>query len=160
MAEESDNGQEKTEQPTPKKLRDAKKKGQVPRSKELNSMTVTVFGAIGLLFMGAHMISGVSAFMIRGFTLTRDEVFAERTVVERLDVTVADALGAISPFLLLMTVVAIFTPLIIGGWAFSLEAMAFKTDRINPINGLKRMSPPNSHDRDTGAFLHQEYGRP
>ena len=49
MAEESQNGQEKTEQPTPKKLRDAKKKGQVPRSKELNSMTVTVFGALGLL---------------------------------------------------------------------------------------------------------------
>jgi flagellar biosynthetic protein FlhB len=39
----------------------------------------------------------------------------------------------------LMTVVAIFTPLAIGGWAFSVEAMAFKTDRINPLNGFKRM---------------------
>ena len=139
MADESDTGQEKTEQPTPKKLREAKKKGQVPRSKELNSMTIMVFGAIGLLFMGAHMIGGISEFMTRGFTLTRDEVFADQSVVERLEITVSDALAAISPFLFLMTVVAIFTPLMIGGWAFSLDAMTFKTDRINPINGFKRI---------------------
>jgi hypothetical protein len=60
MANESDTGQEKTEQPTAKKLRDAKQKGQVPRSKELNSMTIMVFGALGLLFMGSHMIEHIS----------------------------------------------------------------------------------------------------
>eukprot|EP00494_Astrolonche_serrata_P015870 UN16024 len=38
-----------------------------------------------------------------------------------------------------MAVVAIFTPLAIGGWAFSLEALAFKGDRINPISGFKRI---------------------
>ena len=139
MANESDSGQEKTEQPTPKKLRDAKKKGQVPRSKELNSMTVMVFGAIGLLFMGSHMIADISDFMTRGFTLSRQEVFSPQAMVERFSITVADALAAIGPFMFLMTVVAIFTPLAIGGWAFSVEAMAFKTDRINPLNGFKRM---------------------
>ena len=139
MAEESDNGQEKTEQPTPKKLRDAKKKGQVPRSKELNSMTTMVFGAIGLLFMGGYMIGGISGFMTRGFTLSREDVFSSAAVIERLDMAVADALGSIAPFLFLMTAVAIFTPLLIGGWAFSLEAMAFKGDRINPIAGFKRI---------------------
>ncbi len=139
MADESNSGQEKTEQPTPKKLRDAKKKGQVPRSKELNSMTVMVFGALGLLFMGAHMIGNISSFMQQGFTLSREEVFSQQAVIERLAIAVSEALGAIGPFLFLMTVVAIFTPLMIGGWTFSLDAMAFKTDRINPINGFKRM---------------------
>ena len=139
MADESNSGQEKTEQPTPKKLRDAKKKGQVPRSKELNSMTVMVFGALGLLFMGAHMIGNISSFMQQGFTLSREEVFSQQAVIERLAIAVSEALSAIGPFLFLMTVVAIFTPLMIGGWAFSLDAMAFKTDRINPINGFKRM---------------------
>ena len=139
MASESDSGQEKTEQPTPKKLRDAKKKGQVPRSKELNSMTVMVFGALGLLFMGSHMIASISGFMARGFTLTREEVFSQQILLERFTNTVSDALVGIGPFIFLMTVVAIFTPLAIGGWAFSVEALAFKTDRINPINGFKRM---------------------
>lgn len=139
MAEESQNGQEKTEQPTPKKLRDAKRKGQVPRSKELNSMTVTVFGALGLLFMGTHMIAEISASMTRGFSLTREDVFARAALFERFQLAVGDALGAIGPFLALMTVVAIFTPLAIGGWSFSLEALAFKGDRINPVTGLKRI---------------------
>ena len=139
MANESDSGQEKTEQPTPKKLLDAKKKGQVPRSKELNSMTVMVFGALGLLFMGAHMIAGISNFMHQGFTLSREEVFSHRAIFEKFDVIVFEALGAISPFLVLMTAVAIFTPLAIGGWSFSLEALAFKADRIDPIKGLKRI---------------------
>ena len=139
MASESDSGQEKTEQPTPKKLRDAKQKGQVPRSKELNSMTVMVFGALGLLFMGAHMITDISGFMAQGFSLSRAEVFSQQALLERFTRTIYDALAAIGPFMFLMTVIAIFTPLAIGGWAFSVDAMAFKTDRINPINGFKRM---------------------
>ncbi|MCP4389649.1 MAG: flagellar biosynthesis protein FlhB [Gammaproteobacteria bacterium] len=139
MANESDSGQEKTEQPTPKKLRDAKKKGQVPRSKELNSMTVMVFGSIGLLFMGSHMIAGIRDFMAKGFRLSRDEVFSQQVLLERFTTTVIDALAAIGPFMFLMTVVAIFTPVAIGGWTFSTDALAFKTDRINPLTGLKRI---------------------
>ncbi len=139
MANESDSGQEKTEQPTPKKLRDAKQKGQVPRSKELNSMTVMVFGALGLLFLGSHMIADISGFMRQGFRLSRAEVFSQQALLERFTITIYDALAAIGPFMVLMTVVAIFTPLAIGGWAFSVDALAFKTDRINPINGFKRM---------------------
>ena len=139
MANESENGQEKTEQPTPKKLRDAKRKGQVPRSKELNSMTVMVFGALGILFMGAHMITHVLNFMREGFTISRADIFSTRAVFEKFDLAVGEALTAIGPFMFFMAVIAIFTPLAIGGWAFSLEAMAFKTDRINPINGFKRM---------------------
>jgi flagellar biosynthetic protein FlhB len=59
MAEESESGQEKTEEPTQKKLADAKKKGQVPRSKELNSMTIMVIGSTGLMILGSYMIDGI-----------------------------------------------------------------------------------------------------
>lgn len=139
MANESENGQEKTEQPTQKKLRDAKKKGQVARSKELNSMTIMVFGALGLLFMGSYMINHVAALMHRGFSLTRGEVFIPDAILDKFSIALSAGLTAIAPFLFLMTVVAIFTPLTIGGWSFSVEAMAFKSDRINPINGFKRI---------------------
>ena len=139
MASESDSGQEKTEQPTPKKLRDAKQKGQVPRSKELNSMTVTVFGSLGLLFMGSYMVSHVAGFMQNGFTLSREDVFSQSALFEKFDAAISQALSAIGPFLFLMTVVAIFTPLAIGGWSFSVEALAFKADRINPVAGFKRI---------------------
>jgi flagellar biosynthetic protein FlhB len=139
MANESDSGQEKTEQPTAKKLRDAKQKGQVPRSKELNSMTIMVFGALGLLFMGSHMIEHISIFMQEGFTISRADVYSRQAVFEKFGIATYEALTAIGPFMFLMTVIAIFTPLAIGGWSFSVESMAFKADRISPIAGFKRM---------------------
>jgi flagellar biosynthetic protein FlhB len=139
MASESDSGQEKTEQPTAKKLSDAKQKGQVPRSKELNSMTIMVFGALGLIFMGSHMIEHIQVFMLQGFTITRREVFSDEALMNNFSIAIFEALTAIGPFLFLMTVIAIFTPLAIGGWSFSTGALAFKADRISPLAGFKRM---------------------
>jgi flagellar biosynthetic protein FlhB len=139
MSSSSDSGQEKTEEPTAKKLNDAKKKGQVPRSKDLNSMTVMVFGAMGLLFMGSYMINHISIFMHQGFNLSRRDVFSTETIFNNFESAVFEALTAIGPFIFLMTVVAIFTPLMIGGWSFSLDAIAFKGDRINPLSGIKRI---------------------
>ena len=136
---EHDTSQEKTEQPTPKKLREAKQKGQIPRSRELNSMSVMVIGAAGLLLMGAFMLSSLSQMMTAGFSLTRAEIMDTQTLFQRFEQAVWDALSGISPFLFLMTIVAILTPLILGGWAFSLDQIAFKPERLNPISGLKRI---------------------
>ena len=143
MAEESENGQEKTEQPTPKKLADAKKKGQVPRSKELNSMTTMVFGSMGLLFMGSFMLSHVIAVMQQSFTLSRDQIFEHGAIFENFEFAITEAFTGISPFLILMIVTALFTPALLGGWSFSVEALAFKGDRINPLKGLKRIFSSN-----------------
>jgi len=143
MAEESENGQEKTEQPTPKKLADAKKKGQVPRSKELNSMTTMVFGSMGLLFMGSYMLSHITTVMKQGFSLSRAEVFDHSTVFDKFESAVSNAFSGIMPFLVLMVVTAIFTPLLLGGFAFSFDALAFKGDRINPLKGMKRIFSSN-----------------
>jgi len=143
MAEESENGQEKTEQPTPKKLADAKKKGQVPRSKDLNSTTTMVFGAMGLLFMGEYMLTHISSVMAQAFTLSRAEIFDHAAVFDRFSLAVGTAFTGILPFLILMIVTAIFTPLLLGGWSFSFDSLAFKGDRINPLKGIKRIFSAN-----------------
>ena len=143
MAEESESGQEKTEQPTPKKLADAKKKGQVPRSKELNSMTTMVFGSMGLLFMGSFMLSHVITVMQQSFTLSREQVFEHGAIFENFEFAITEAFSGITPFLVLMMVIALFTPALLGGWSFSIEALAFKGDRINPLKGLKRIFSAN-----------------
>ncbi len=143
MAEEGDNGQEKTEQPTAKKLADAKKKGQVPRSKELNSMTTMVFGAMGLLFMGSYMLSHITNVMKHGFTISREEMFGHDAIFDKFEYAISTAFSGILPFLILMTVTAIFTPLLLGGWSFSVEALAFKGERISPLKGFKRIFSAN-----------------
>ncbi len=142
MAEESENGQEKTEEPTEKKLNDAKKKGQVPRSKELNSMTIMLIGSASLMLLGSHIIGSISTMMESGLTISRAEIFDTKSLIERLNTSVIDSITGISPFLFLMTVVAIFTPMALGGWAFSAGALAFKGDRISPLSGFKRIFGP------------------
>jgi len=139
MAEESESGQEKTEDPTQKKLNDAKVKGQVPRSKELNTMAIMVIGSASLLMLGSHMIGSVATMMESAFTLSRTEIFDSKTLLPRFESSLFDALSGISPFLFLMTIIALFTPMALGGWAFNVGSLAFKGDRINPLSGIKRI---------------------
>jgi flagellar biosynthetic protein FlhB len=136
---ENDTSQEKTEEPTPKKLREAKQKGQIPRSKELNSMSIMVIGAAGLLTLGNFMIGSLSQMMITGFSIERSEIMDTASIFSRFGDAAWAALSAISPFLALMTIVAIFTPLMLGGWAFSLDQIVLKPSRLNPLSGLKRI---------------------
>ncbi len=136
---ESETGQEKTEQPTAKKLREAKQKGQVPRSKELNSSGIMFIGAAALLLMGPYMISQLATMMKQAFTITRGEIMDHATVTSDFLTAVLTAGVGIAPFIALMGILAIATPLALGGWAFSSEAMAFKLNRLDPIAGLKRI---------------------
>jgi flagellar biosynthesis protein FlhB len=136
---DNDTSQEKTEQPTPKKLREAREKGQIPRSKELNSMSIMVAGALGLLMLGSYMIGELSQLMSNGFSLTRSEIQSTSSIIIRFQEALFNALVGIAPFLVLMLLVAILTPLMLGGWSFSLDQIAFKAERLDPISGLKRI---------------------
>ncbi len=136
---ENDSSQEKTEEPTAKKLSEAKKKGQVPRSKELNSMSIMFMGSAGLLILGPVILSHLAEMMTNGFTLSRSEIMNSAEIFSHFQNALWTALSGILPFLVLMTVVALATPLMLGGWAFSVDAMSFKTDRLNPIAGIKRI---------------------
>ena len=139
---ENDNSQEKTEQPTPKKLREARQQGQVPRSRELNSMAIMIAGAAGLMLLGSFMIGELMQMMNHGFSIGRSELLDSTSLLDRFADAVVNALVLLTPFLLLMTAVALFTPLMLGGWSFSGQALAFKTDRLNPLSGLKRIFGP------------------
>ncbi len=136
---DNDTSQEKTEQPTPKKLREAREKGQIPRSKELNSMTIMVAGAIGLLFMGSYIIGSLSGLMTSGFSLSRVEIQDTASIIIRFENAIYDAFIGLLPFLSLMVIVAILTPLMLGGWSFSLDQISFKGERLDPIAGIKRI---------------------
>ncbi len=74
MAEES-SGQEKTEQPTAKRLSEAREKGQVPRSREFTTVIVLIASAVAMLFLGSRIIRSISAVMKDSFTFIRKEIF-------------------------------------------------------------------------------------
>jgi flagellar biosynthetic protein FlhB len=139
MAEENQDGQEKTEQPTPKRLQDAKKKGQVARSRELNTMTITLLGGVALVSMGTHFGSGLWELMAGNFTIPRADIYDPLALVRRLATAIQDGLFMLLPFFLVVIVAAIGSSVALGGIAFSGEALAPKFSKLDPIKGIKKV---------------------
>ncbi len=138
MAENQD-GQEKTEQPTAKRLDDARRKGQVPRSRELNTMAVTMIGVVSLVAMSRSLGGSLSQMMSERFVLTREEIFDVNSMLANLGQGVAEAFLGLSPFFLLVMVAAIFSSVALGGISFSSEALVPKLEKLSPLKGFKRM---------------------
>ncbi len=131
--------QDKTQEPTQKRLQDARKKGQIPRSRELNTMLVTFIGACGLIFTTNSITENLHGIFTHNFQLPVSHVMDKSYIIPHFTESGMTALSAITPFLALMFVVALFGPMSIGGMSFSMKAMAFKMNRMNPLSGLKRM---------------------
>ena len=72
MSEET--GQERTEQATPKKLRETREKGQVPRSRELNSMALLLASGLGFLVIGEKILVGLSDVLRDGLSIDARQV--------------------------------------------------------------------------------------
>ena len=137
MAQES--GQERTEEPTPKRQADSKKKGQIARSRDFNTMAIVALAAAGLLIMGGKLTSNLSDLMIKGLSPSRAQIFDPLQTANLLLDNILQALIIISPFLVLMFVASLLAPIMIGGWAFSWEALQPKFSKLNPISGIKKM---------------------
>ncbi len=133
------NAQERTERATPKRLADARKKGQVPRSRELSTAAVMLASAGALTFLGDRIAAGITEILRFCLQQERAALLDANFAVEAIDVALRAALWSLVPFLAIVMCVAIAAPAMTGGWAFSLQAMAFKADKLNPIKGLKRV---------------------
>jgi flagellar biosynthesis protein FlhB len=136
---QQDDGQERTEEATPKRLEDARKKGQIARSRELNTMAMLLLGALGLLSMAPFMIGRMEALFRTGLSLSREAVFDPWTMIDIFSVSIMQGIALVMPFMVLMLVTALLAPMALGGWSFSVEAMGPKFDKLNPLKGLKRI---------------------
>jgi flagellar biosynthetic protein FlhB len=138
MAENQD-GQEKTEEPTAKRLEDARKKGQVPRSKELNTMAVTMIGVISLAIMSRSLGNSLSEMMSQRFVLTREEIFDVNSMLIHLGEGVGQVLFSMVPFFLAVIIAAILSSVALGGFSFSAEALTPKLEKLSFLKGMKRV---------------------
>jgi len=136
---ENENGADKSEEPTEKRLRESREKGQLARSLELSTVAVTLGGIGGLLASGGSLAGSLMAMMRGTFELRRETLLDEGSMVVLLMQSGMIALEAIMPLLLVLLLVSIIGPISLGGWLFSAKAMAPKFSRMNPGAGLKRM---------------------
>ncbi|WP_070962826.1 flagellar biosynthesis protein FlhB [Vibrio sonorensis] len=135
---ESD-GQERTEEATPKRLQQAREKGQVARSKELASVSVLVVGAVALMWFGETLARALYTMMGRLFSLSREEIF---DIGKLYDIGLGSLGSLLIPLLLILVtlfIAAMLGAAGVGGISFSVEAAMPKWSKMNPLSGLKRM---------------------
>ena len=137
MAEESD--LEKTEDPSPRRLEQAREEGQVPQSRELSTFFVTVTGAASLLLLGGWMGGRVSGLFRDGFAFDRRAAFDENAMLDMLERMLSGAMMTLMPLFLALLIAAVAAPMVLGGLVFAPNALGFKFDRLNPLQGLGRM---------------------
>ncbi|MFT7687767.1 MAG: flagellar biosynthetic protein FlhB [Candidatus Azotimanducaceae bacterium] len=138
MAEE-ESAQEKTEEPTAKKLEKAKDDGQIARSKELNTLLVLMAGSFGLLIYGPNFYEGGKELFQYNFILDRETLFDTKQMGIHFAQSGFNAIKITIPFFLLTLLAAFLGPLLMGGMLMSPQAMAPKWSRMSFVKGVKRM---------------------
>lgn len=136
---ESDSGQDKTEDPTDKKKKDAREKGEIARSKELNTLAVMLAGAGALLVYGGGLAQDLLEIMRLNFTLPREVLLSPGAMGLYLLHSGKIAIIAVQPVLITLLLAAVIGPISLGGWLFAGGSLAPKFSRMSPANGLKRM---------------------
>lgn len=137
MAEDS--GQERTEEPTAKRQKESREKGQVARSKELNTLAVVMVAAVGLLMLGPRLAQRLMDLMVYNFSIEREALYNTDSMGLHLLSSLNHGFSGLAPLLFLLLVAALVGPVLFGGWLFSAKLLAPKGERLNPLAGLKRM---------------------
>jgi flagellar biosynthetic protein FlhB len=142
MAEGSD--QEKTEEPTAKRLEDARKKGQIARSKELGTTGVLVASAAAMIIFGDNLANSMLNVMRSQFILERDDAFDTSKPGTSLLEIIQDVSIPLAGIFIIILIAAFIANSLLGGINFSWQAMAPKLNKMSPINGFKRMFGPQA----------------
>ncbi len=137
MAEDS--GQERTEDATPRRKQQAREKGQVARSRELNTMLMMLVSGAALMVLGPALISSLMTLFREHLHMSRADIFDPAAMMRLFESAMLDALWGLTPFFIVVVAAAVAGPLAMGGISFSTKAIAFKWDKLDPIKGIGRL---------------------
>ena len=142
MAEDSE--LEKTEPASQKRLDDARKEGNVPRSRELATCTVLLAAGAAFWMLGGKLVAQLGSLLSNSLVFEREQAYDMNLLVTRAASLLIDVLLAFAPVAGVLVLVAVGAPLLIGGWNFSTKAFMPSFDKLNPLTGLTRMVSKNS----------------
>ena len=135
----SESSEEKTEEPTSRRLQKAREEGQVARSQELPAAAVTIAALGMLLITGNMLISKLAEAFSSGFNFDRKLVHSSNLLPAIFGQELLESFLLIAPLLLLTAAVAIASSGATGGFLFEMGAVSPKFSKLNPLNGVKRM---------------------
>lgn len=132
-------GQEKTEQPSSKKLEDARKKGQVAKSVEVNSLAIVVTGLLTIFFLQSYIGQRVSSFSINIFN-SLDVLPNKLSLLPNLAFDwFMFFFSVLAPVMTAIVIVALASNIAQVGFKLSPEASQPKFSKLNPASGIKRI---------------------
>lgn len=137
MAEES--GAEKTEDPTARKLRNARDEGQVARSIELPAAAVTIGAVLVMFMMGSYLVKNIAEIFASGFKFDRKTLDNPDLMVTTFAHHLGQSFLLIVPILMVTVVLAILSSGATGGYLFSLKSILPNFGKLSPLSGFQRM---------------------
>ena len=158
----AESGAERTEQATPKRLEEARKKGQVPRSVELSMAAVCIAAAAAIYTLGRGAAGQFAELMRGSLSLRPEQVMSEGVIWPALMDAGLRSLIIILPILGATFIAALAAPLAIGGWNFSGEALMPKFSKLNPADrprphvlGARLRGARQGHRQGAGGVAHR-----
>ena len=136
---ESEMGGERTEEPSQRRLQEARERGQIPRSRELTNFASMIGGSAALVAIGGTAASQLAQMMRRSLSVDYRALRTTDSMAASLGEACMHALTAILPVFGALVVMVLLASVAIGGWNFTTQALAPDFSRLSPLSGLKRL---------------------
>ena len=139
MAEEAETGGERTEDPSPRRLQEARERGQVPRSRELTNFATMIGGSAALVASGGALSLRMSQMVRSGLSIDPQSLLDPSSMLSALSSACMSALAVLLPIFGTVIGLVLLASVAMGGWNFSVEALVPDFTRLSPLAGVKRL---------------------
>lgn len=139
MADEGGSSQEKTEEPTPKRLREARKKGQVAKSRDLNTVVILI-AAVAAIWVSASFVAEQLEYAMKAtFVAAASPNLEISDLVHYSTINFIQYVKAMIPILVVVTIAALAASFLQTGAVFSADPLTPQMKRLNIIENVKNM---------------------
>lgn len=138
MSETADR-EDRTLPPSEKRLREARERGDVPRSRELANVAVLGCAALALLATGGRVGASAQGWMRGALSVDPDLIGRQDRLIPHAVELLAGLLAPLLPVFAVALLACLIAPAVTSGLQFSGKALRFDLLKLNPLKGLSRM---------------------
>jgi flagellar biosynthesis protein FlhB len=139
MAEEAEQGGERTEEPSQRRLQEAREHGQVPRSRELTTFATMIGGSVALIMTGSALAGRMAELMRRSMAVDAQSLDDPQSMFSALSGAATLTLSGLLPIFGALVVMVLLASVALGGWNFAPAALVPDFTRLSPFEGVKRL---------------------
>jgi flagellar biosynthetic protein FlhB len=136
---ESETGGDRTEEPSQRRLQEARERGQIPRSRELTNFATMIGGSAALAAIGGTIAAHLSQLMRRSLIIDAKSLRTTDSMAASLGDAGISAVTAVLPVFGTLVCMVLLASVVLGGWNFSSKALTPDFSRLSPLSGIKRL---------------------